>query len=469
MEKLAIQPLYRALVENAQDVLGVLTPQGVVVTASPALRRVLQLHPERLQGRHWVDRVHPDDRAAYRRWLDACADGDSHQSLQVRAGRPGFWRTLVMSGVRVHEDAYTDRIVFSARDATEEVAATAALAEREARFRSAFHDAPIGKVLLDAQGHILDANRSFAELVNRWASELEGLVFLELLAGSQGFDEIERGWEQLRTGETPAELPLSYDRRGRMVHLRITFALVGAEGEAFAMAQILDLTARIEAERALERNLVQLRQSHERLHDMAWMASHDLKEPLRGLVGSLQLIVRRHKDVLSETERSTAQQAVDQAKRLRARLDELETQVSAMQETAAPQEMLALDAIVDEWQDVHSPDLQSLGVALDRTELPQVRGQARLGATLQSLLDQCLAWIQSGQMRGDLRIRGSWSGGHWLIRVSALAEPLEQPQAWLEPGGSLFSLRSEAQERGADLLLEQPGEERCLSLRFRPD
>ena len=43
MERFDVQPLYRALVENAQDILGVLTPAGVVVTVSPAVRRVLGL------------------------------------------------------------------------------------------------------------------------------------------------------------------------------------------------------------------------------------------------------------------------------------------------------------------------------------------------------------------------------------------------------------------------------------------
>ena len=110
MERFDVQPLYRALVENAQDILGVLTPAGVVVTVSPAVRRVLGLAPERLQGRHWIDQIHPDDRASARRWLAACQDEDAHRTVTLRAGRPGQWRTLALAGIRVQEEAHLSLI-----------------------------------------------------------------------------------------------------------------------------------------------------------------------------------------------------------------------------------------------------------------------------------------------------------------------------------------------------------------------
>lgn len=466
MDRFDVQPLYRALVENAQDILGVLTPQGVIVTVSPAVRRVLSLSPERLRGRHWIDQVHPDDRAQVRQWLASCTSDEIHRRVIVRAGRPPIWRTLELSGVLVPEDTYTHRIVFSARDATEELAATALLEEREARFRSAFHDAPIGKVMLSSEGTILDSNRAFSSLVDRWSTELEGANFLDLFAKSEGFEALKEAWENAADNKRP-EIAISCERQGRPAHFRIMFALVAAKGEAFALAQVQDMTARIEAERALERNLHNLRASNRQLHDMAWMASHDLKEPLRGLVGSLQLILRRHGETLGETERDTAQQAVAQAKALRQRLDEMEAQMT--RERSGSSEMLGFGELAEEWMNVHAVEIQQAGLQVKLRELPSFRVDRRIGASFQSLLDQALHESVVAHGGEVLTVQGVWSDSRWRLSVDIPAAPGLQGVTLAEPGGPLFGLRSEIEERGAEFSVEDQGSRLRLSMLVAPD
>ncbi len=463
MERFDVQPLYRALVENAQDILGVLTPAGVVVTVSPAVRRVLGLAPERLQGRHWIDQIHPDDRASARRWLAACQDEDAHRTVTLRAGRPGQWRTLALAGIRVQEEAHLARVVFSARDATEEAAALALLEEREARFRSAFHDAPIGKALLDKQGRILDANRALAALLDRWSSELEGVHYADLFAGAEGMDALQQAWAQRHADAPRRELALRLERRGRPAHLQLTLASVGSDGEADALLQVLDLSSRVEAEQALERNLVQLRDSHAQLGELAWMASHDLKEPLRGLVGSLQLILRRHGDALADSERQTAEQAVAQAKALRGKLDALEARVGQMREDAA-QQSLDPAAIAREWAAGRAAALASGGLELG--ELPSLRTDAGLGEALPMLLDALLAALEREGLAPRLHLEGGWSQGRWQLRLSA--PPLAAGPSLLEAGGALFPARSRLAEQGAELRAEALGDALKLHIALQP-
>ncbi len=467
MEQFDVQPLYRALVENAQDILGVLTPAGVIVTVSPAVRRVLGLSPERLRGRHWIDQIHPDDRALARRWLASCsADDEHHQQVQVRAGRPPTWRVVQLAGVSVTEDAYTNRIVFSARDATDEVAATSLLAEREARFRSAFHDAPIGKVMLNAEGRILDSNRAFASIIDRWSTELEGEDFLEIFRNAAGVDALRDAWSRAAE-ESRGEVAVTFDRRGRPAHLRILFAPVAAKGEAHALAQVQDFSARIEAEMALERNLQNLRKSNKRLQEVAWMASHDLKEPLRGLVGSLQLILRRHKDLIGDTERETAEQAVTQAKALRERLDALEAEVGHGREGAS--EMLVFGDLVTEWTNVHALEIEQAGVQVDFSELPSFRTDRRVGASFQSILDQVLTWNGAMSEPGKVMLKGIWGDGQWRLAVDTAAPAGLQAATLDEPGGELFGLRSEIEERGAELAVSENDGRLILTLQVAPD
>lgn len=56
---------FRSLVQNASDLITVISPDTTVLYQSPAVRRVLGYDPEQLVGAKLVDFVHPDDRAQF--------------------------------------------------------------------------------------------------------------------------------------------------------------------------------------------------------------------------------------------------------------------------------------------------------------------------------------------------------------------------------------------------------------------
>jgi PAS domain S-box-containing protein len=51
----------RVLVENASDLITVLTTDGIIRYESPSVQRLLGWRPEELIGRRVFDYVHPDD------------------------------------------------------------------------------------------------------------------------------------------------------------------------------------------------------------------------------------------------------------------------------------------------------------------------------------------------------------------------------------------------------------------------
>lgn len=197
------------------------------------------------------------------------------------------------------------------------------------------------------------------------------------------------------------------------------------------------------------------------------MASHDLKEPLRGMVGSLQLILRRHKDLISETERDTAEQAIAQAKTLRARLDALEAEVGHGRSGSS--EMLEFGALVDEWTHVHALEIEQAGAQVEFNELPSFRTDRRIGASFQSILDQVLAWNSALPASGSILLKGIWKDGQWQLAVDSAAPPALQVATLSEPGGELFGLRSEIEERGAELGVSESDGRLILTLLVAPD
>ncbi|KAA0256351.1 MAG: PAS domain S-box protein [Acidobacteria bacterium] len=120
---------YRALVESVLDVVSVYDGDGRVRYVSPPVRRMLGLDAAEIVGRMGIDFVHPDDRPALRRVLDAARDHPGRGHLfEIRLRhRDGSYRTLESLATSFLGDPSVAGVVISSRDVTDQRAVAAQL------------------------------------------------------------------------------------------------------------------------------------------------------------------------------------------------------------------------------------------------------------------------------------------------------------------------------------------------------
>jgi light-regulated signal transduction histidine kinase (bacteriophytochrome) len=128
----------------------------------------------------------------------------------------------------------------------------------------------------------------------------------------------------------------------------------------------------------LDRQTVQLRRSNAELEQFAYVASHDLQEPLRKVAAFCQLLEKRYGDQLDERAKQYIDYAVDGAKRMQRLINDLLT-FSRVGRVIEGNELVALDSTLNSALDNLSGAIEESAAVIERPEqLPDVAGQPTL-------------------------------------------------------------------------------------------
>ena len=111
---------------------------------------------------------------------------------------------------------------------------------------------------------------------------------------------------------------------GRHTYMVLKFPLLDASGVPYAICGIsTDITERMVMEEALRNTAADLARSNADLEQFGYVASHDLQEPLRAVVGCLQLLQQRYSGQLDTRGQDYIRHAVEGANRMRTLIQDL--------------------------------------------------------------------------------------------------------------------------------------------------
>jgi diguanylate cyclase (GGDEF)-like protein/PAS domain S-box-containing protein len=237
---------FRALAEEASDVMSRHSLDGTYLYVSPACRRLFGFEPEELIGHSAYENFHPDDAERTRNLLAEALSRTDTITTQFRTLRKdGSW-AWVESAVRHTVDPATGRVtdvIAVTRDITSQRLAQQA----ERRFETAFADAPIGMALVDVEGRFMKTNRALHEITGYPEDELGRLTFQDITHP----DDLKADLaflEQLVAGEIPGYQMEKryYTQSGALIWVLLSVSLVRDDDGAplHFVSQIQDITER---------------------------------------------------------------------------------------------------------------------------------------------------------------------------------------------------------------------------------
>jgi len=173
--------------------------------------------------------------------------------------------------------------------------------------------------------------------------------------------------------------------------------------------RIADRTAEL-SERARD-----LARSNSELQQFAYVASHDLQEPLRMVASFTQLLAKRYNDKLDDNGREFIHFAVDGAKRLQTLISDL-LSYSRVGTHAEPLQVTACDVVLDRVLNSLKLAMQDTGATITRDPLPVVMAdEGQLGQLLQNLLTNAMKF--RGEKPPEVHISAARDGAAWKISV----------------------------------------------------
>ncbi|SFF77271.1 HAMP domain-containing protein [Actinacidiphila alni] len=205
--------------------------------------------------------------------------------------------------------------------------------------------------------------------------------------------------EGLRRGITSPLLRLSRDTRkvsdgdfGHAIEATGPADLRGLGDDVETMRRRLsqELAASNLAHRLLTEQAEDLQRSNSELEQFAYVASHDLQEPLRKVASFCQLLERRYASELDDRARTYIGFAVDGANRMQTLINDLLafSRVGRLHNDQVP---VDLEQIHDATVDALAVAVEESGAEITRTELPTVTGDTtQFGMLFQNLLSNAI-------------------------------------------------------------------------------
>jgi len=340
--------------------------------------------------------------------------------------RGGEWEIIKKDGTKgsyefsasLIKDSEGRQIGFrgTSRDIAERKRMEEGLRASEERYRTLVETVPDVIFSLSADGSLTSLNPAFEKITGWSRAEWIGKSFHTILHP----DDLARAADHLFNALSGKMSPIFELRVLCKSGRYITGEFIGAphikDGKVIEMIGFArEITDRKQAEEALKEKTEELARSNRELEQFAYVASHDLQEPLRTVTNFVQLLAQRYKGRFDSDADDFIDFAVGGAVRMWKLINDLlaYSRVGTRGHTFEP---INCETILQGALDNLKVTIEESGAVVTHDSLPTVMADSlQLGQLFQNLVGNAIKF--RGDERPRIHLSASRNGGGWTFSV----------------------------------------------------
>jgi PAS domain S-box-containing protein len=415
---------YRGLLEAAPDAMVVVNQGGEIILLNLQAEKQFGYHRDELVGQK-VKNIIPEG-FAERLIADSLRSTEDALAQQIGTG-------IELTGRRKNGSNFPIEIMLSPLESAEGILVTAAirdisirknaeshLAQMEGRYRGLLEAAPDAMVVVNQGGGIVllnvQAEKQFGyhrdELVGQQVKNIIPEGFAERLIADGTRTAAEALAQQIGTG-----IELTGRRKdGSNFPIEIMLSpLESAEG-ILVTAAIRDISVRKSSEEHLVKTVGELKRSNDELQQFAYVASHDLQEPLRMVASYTQLLAQRYKGRLDSDADEFIAYAVDGSTRMQGLIQDLLAYSRAGSNGKALREISSESALEEALASLRAT-IEESGAVVTHDSLPAITTDGtQLAQVFQNLVGNAIKY--HGAQVPQVHISAAKNAGNeWIFSV----------------------------------------------------
>ncbi|HUF90305.1 MAG TPA: PAS domain S-box protein [Gemmatimonadota bacterium] len=350
-----------------------------------------------------------------------------------------------------------------------------ALRASEEQYRALAESASDAIVTIDERGRVVYCNESVDRIFGYSCGEMKGKE-AALLLPDRHRDAYRAGLARfLETGESPmvgrsVEL-IGRRRDGSEFPVELSLSRWQTDRGSFVTGILRDITARKWVEKTLEEKVEELARSNAELGLFTYIASHDLREPLRTVGSNLQLLERHLADHIDGDARKQIDFAQGGVRRMQALIDDLLLYSRVGTEGRAIEDLDSGEVVEDAVQALTVAIEESAG-QVTASGLPTIRAdRSQLVQLFQNLVSNAIKFRAaappridvSAEREGDawifsVRDNGIGIEGRYAEHVFTIFQRLHTPEKYPGTGIGLAVCRKIVERHGGHIWVESaPG------------
>lgn len=277
--------------------------------------------------------------------------------------------------------------------------ANKALAESEEKFRELFNraDDMITLVGLDEKGmpgNFIEVNDVASQRLGYTREEFLNMTPADIVAPEK-LAEIPKNAIMMAENDCVRFEIVHETKNGAKIPVEVVNHVFKLKGKRVALAVSRDITERKKHEEELKKLVKDLKRSNEELERFAYVASHDLQEPLRTIASFTQLLERRYKGKFDEDADEFMDYVIDASFRMKKQIEGL-LEYSRVKTDQSGFQQVNLDLILNQVIENLRSLIEESGAVINHSSLPTVIGDYdQLRRVFQNLVGNAIKFRKS--------------------------------------------------------------------------